>query len=62
LKAHNLKQFNEIGFKNVKIDEKIGEVLKIEGHVVPKILEIYVVSERSPFYNIFVGSNRIYSR
>ena len=62
LKTHNLKQYNEIGFKNVKLGETINDVLRIEGHVIPKILEIYVVSEHSPFYNIFTGGNKIYSR
>ena len=42
--------------------ETIKEILKIKGHVISKILEIYVVSERSPFYNIYVEGIRIYTR
>jgi hypothetical protein len=35
--------------------QKVIDVLTIKEYVVPKILELYVLSTRSPFYKHFVG-------
>ena len=46
-------------FKAVEMKNSVGSLLEIPGHVVPMMLEIYVLSEKSKFFNIFISCNKI---
>lgn len=46
-------------FKSINAKLSIREILQIPGHVIPMVLEIYVLSEKSKFLDMFVGYNKI---
>lgn len=62
LKNNDPNKFSQTGFTNININENLINIMKIEGHVIPMMLEIYVLSEKSPFFNIFLNGNKIYPR
>jgi len=46
-------------FKAVNLKSSIGELLQIPGNVVPMFLEVFVLSEKSKYLDIFVSYNKI---
>jgi len=50
------KKHDEYGFKRLKMDETVGTLLKNPDYIVPMVLEIYVLSERSHFFDCFKQS------
>jgi len=61
LKGFDPKMFdNQIQtFKVVEMKSSIAKVMGIQGHVIPMVLEIYIVSEKSKFFDVFVNCNKI---
>ena len=45
----------ERGYLRVGRKKKISDVLKTDGYVMPFILEVYVMSKASPFFEKFIS-------
>lgn len=63
LKGFDQKNFDQqvATFKLINMKSSIIEILKVPGHVVPMVLEVYILSEKSKFLDIFASHNKILS-
>lgn len=61
LKGYDPKMFDPQiqTFKPIEMKSLISSIMGIPGHVIPMFLEIYIVSEKSKFFNIFISYNKI---
>jgi len=53
------KNHDESGFKKLRVEDTVGSTLKNPDYIVPMVLEVYIMSERSHFFDIF-KQNKIF--
>jgi hypothetical protein len=44
----------EVGYYRVSKTKPIANILKVNGYVMPFVLEVHVLSKKSPFYEKFI--------